>query len=259
MNEFFLAIKSCFQAPSYLSRYRLMWFLLIPFLLWILILSVMFWSGVELAEMLYEQIKAIAQNYALGQTLFSNTGFIVKWLVKLALWYLFWMYSRYVALALLGPALSMLSEKVEENYTKENHILLQKKSVPFFKSALRSLTISVKYAILETLLVALLSIMGLFLPFLGFVFFGLMLLVTWYFSGASVLDFVLERHVTDVKSTGEFLSEHRMFAVGIGLFYWACFSIPFISLFTGLVLGTVMSCVGTTVGYHRLSQTNNVH
>jgi uncharacterized protein involved in cysteine biosynthesis len=253
-KEFFSGVAYCFSSMGYLSRYRLTWFFVVPFIIWLILMVLMLWSGVELAVWLYESIKNFALHYEVGKNIFSSGGFLIKLLIKIFVWYIFWMYSRYLALAIMGPFLSWISEKVEEKYLSENNLTSARVKINFICSITRGLIVSLKYAFLETLFLVLLSLASMILPFMGLITFVLMLWVSWYFSGASVMDFVLERHITDVKQTEYFIKKNRYLIMGVGMFYWACFSVPIISLFTGLVFGTVMSVTGSTVAFHKLKE-----
>ncbi len=253
-KDFFSGVAFCFSSMGYLSRYRLTWFFVVPFIIWLLLMLFMLWSGVELAVWIYESIKNLALDYEWGIKVFSSGGFLIKLLIKIIVWYVFWMYSRYLALAIMGPFLSWLSEKVEEKYLSENNLTSERVKITLIRSITRGLIVSLKYAFLETLLLLFLSLISMIMPFLGLITFVLMLWVSWYFSGASVMDFVLERHITDVKQTEYFIKKNRNLILGVGMFYWACFSVPFISLFTGLIFGTVMSVTGATVAFHKLKE-----
>lgn len=253
-KDFFSGLAYCFSSIGYLSRYRLAWFFIVPLIIWLILMVLMLWSGVELAVWIYESIKNFAIHYEWGINLFSSGGFLIKVLIKIIVWYVFWMYSRYLALAIMGPLLSWLSEMVEEKYLSENNLKPLRVKTTLIRLIIRGIMISLKYALLETLFLVFLSLVSMMLPFLGFITFVLIMWVSWYFSGASVMDFVLERHITDVKQTEYFIKKNRYLIMGIGMFYWACFSVPFISLFTGLMFGTVMSVTGATVAFHKLKE-----
>lgn len=253
-KDFLSGVAYCFSSMGYLTRYRLTWFFVVPFIIWLIILVLMLWSGVELAVWVYESIKNFAMHYEWGINVFSSGGFLIKVLIKIIVWYVFWMYSRYLALAVMSPFLSWLSEKVEEKYLIENNLKPESVKVNLIRSMIRGIIISLKYAALETLFLLILSLVSFILPFLSLIIFVLVLMVSWYFSGASVMDFVLERHITAIKQTEYFIKKNRYLIMGIGMFYWACFSVPFISLFTGLLFGTVMSVTGATVAFHKLKE-----
>lgn len=252
IKDFFSGMAFCLSSLGYLNRYGLLWSFVVPFFAWLTVTAVMLWSGMELANFIYEGIKKIAKHYDAWPEVFSSGGFLIKLFIKITVWYVFWMYSRYVALAVLGPFLSWLSEKVEKNYLTENNLQLNLVKISFFYSFIRGISISLKYAFWETLWVILLSLMGMAWPFFGFIAFFFVLLVSWYFSGASVMDFVLERHSMDIKQTEHFIKKNRYVVIGLGMFYWASFSVPYISLFTGLIFGTIMSVTGATVAFHKL-------
>ncbi|AEE51720.1 EI24 domain-containing protein [Haliscomenobacter hydrossis] len=122
---------------------------------------------------------------------------------------------RNLVLALAGPFMSLLSERVE-------HHLRGEKSAPFSMSGflsdlLRGIRISIRLIVRELFFTVLLLLLGL-IPGLAMLTTPMIFIVQAYYAGAGNLDFALERHFR-VRDSVRFVRQNRGLAIGNGTVY----------------------------------------
>jgi len=250
LRDFFYGFFVCFRAPAFINKHRLNHIYLIPFLVWIILLILIIINSIHLSTLISETILQWLKSWDVN---FLNVDLLNKGIrifIRFFLMYLGWLYSRYLALLFLGPFMSWVSHKTEQ---KINVVIPQIKT-SFFTSVIRSARVALQYGISEMVFSLLFAFLGLIFPPFALISVPMIMLTSVYFSGLSVLDIVLERYAPDWNATRLYLSDLKMFALGLGCFYWLTFSIPWIGLFTGLILGIPLSTVGATIGFHTLME-----
>lgn len=164
----------------------------------------------------------------------SITGFVGGVMIAL----LGFIIYKNIIIALLGPFMSPLSEKVEA-YMIGNQPMPQ----PFWSTLVRGLRIGIRNVFREMLFMLPLLLLGLF-PLFSIFCTGAIFLIQAYYAGFGNFDFVMERHLSRRDSI-RFVRNNRGLAVGNG--------IPFI-LMLGVVVGIffapALSTIAATVAFH---------
>lgn len=261
-KDLFNAIANCFKSFGLLFEKGLWPYLFYPVLVWLLMWAGSVWLfanlSVAIAGYINEQLDfktipdsgswlSFAKPFLTGW--FST---ILTWIIKLALLFLSGTVSKYITLILLSPLLSLLSEAAEEKVKGTKYAF---NPTQFMKDVLRGITISLRNMLLEYAIIGLCFMITLIFPPLFFITAPFLLVVSWYFTGFTMLDYNFERHKMDISQSVTFTRGHRGTACGIGMVYWLCMLLPFI----GLMFGPVLAVIGACNSFLDLKQQHTEH
>ncbi|NQW42755.1 MAG: EI24 domain-containing protein [Bacteroidetes bacterium] len=135
--------------------------------------------------------------------------------------------SKYIVLIVLSPVFALLSEKVEEIVTG--------KIFPFnmsqlLKDILRGVIKALRNLFIEIGLIALFTLASFFAGTFNLLIVPILWLVSAYFYGFSMMDYVCERRKMSVSESVSFIRQNRGIALGNGLMYSVLYKIPFVGL-----------------------------
>lgn len=147
---------------------------------------------------------------------------------------------RNLVLAVAGPFMSLLSERVENRLRGQS-------SVPFKMSAFlsdmaRGIRIAIRLIVRELFFTIILFFLGL-IPGLALITTPLIFIVQAYYAGAGNLDFALERHYR-VRDSIRFVRQHRGLAIGNGTVYLLLL-LSVVGFLVALPLATIAATVET--------------
>lgn len=250
---FFKAIGNCFKGLGLIFEKGLWPYLFYPLILWLLMWvgSIWLFAGLasQFAEYLNEQLSfndipdsgswlSFAKPFLTGY--FS---FIIAWILKILFWFISSTFSKYLVLIFLSPLFALLSESAEEKINGSNY--------PFkFKQLIidifRGIGISLRNMLFEYLFIGLCFAVTLVFPPLAIVTGPLLLFVSWYFVGFTMLDYNFERHKMSISDSIKFTRKNKGLACGIGLVYAFFMILP---AFIGMMFGPILAVVGATVSF----------
>lgn len=262
-KDLFNATGNCFKSFNLLFDKGLWPYLFYPILAWLVM-----WAG---SVWLFAQLAIGIAGYVNEQLHFENipdsgswlsfakpllTGYfstILAWIIKLTLWFLSGTVSKYITLMLLSPLFSLLSEATEEKLTGLNYPF---NWAQFMKDIFRGIGISLRNMFLEYAIIAGCFIITLLFPPLFLITTPFLLLVSWYFTGFTMLDYNFERHRMSISQSVAFTRRHRGLACGIGMVYSLFMLLP---LFIGLMFGPVLAVIGACISFSELKQHSTTH
>jgi CysZ protein len=250
LRDMLAAMGDYFAAWSFMRRQRLMHFFVYPFLVSLLIQLVamkFLYSGVDwslqwLAGQLGFGFAEVDVSFweSLKDWLFTGARFMLTLVLKLYLFILLIRVNRYLTLAIIAPLLAIISEKTEQLLTGRDFPF---STTRFLGEVLRGIVITLRNGITEVVLVLLAFIAGLVFPpaapFLGV----LMFVVSAYFMGFGMMDYICERHGMGIATSVAYIRKQRHIAVGNGLAFILIFTIPFVGPVVAPVLGAVAACI----------------
>lgn len=163
--------------------------------------------------------------------------------LKIAIAYLLFTLNKYVVLVLLSPLMAYASEHAEEVITG--------RGFPFslarlLRDALRGSLLALRNAIIELLLHAGIWLVTLLLPFMVPISVVVLFLVSAYFYGFSMFDYVHERHGHGIGASTRAMHRELGAVVANG----ACFSLLMKVPLLGLLLAPGMGAVGAVLAMH---------
>lgn len=147
---------------------------------------------------------------------------------------------RNLVLALAGPFMSLLSERVENKLRGQSPVPF--KLSAFLGDMLRGIRIAIRLIVRELFFTSILFLLGL-IPGLAFFTTPLIFVVQAYYAGAGNIDFALERHYR-VRDSIRFVRAHRGLAIGNGTIYLLLL-LSVVGFLVALPLATIAATVET--------------
>ena len=112
------------------------------------------------------------------------------------------------------------------------------------KDIFRGIGISLRNMLLEYFMMALSFVVTVLFPPLIVITAPLLLFISWYFIGFTMLDYNFERHRMSISQSITFIRKHKGLACGIGAVYSFLMLLP---LFIGMMFAPVIAVVGATL------------
>lgn len=255
MRDFGLGLNGFFKAFGFCFRHGLWWMFLAPIALWVLLAYGMFHG----LEAITEAASAWAAGYLeIPMDASAETDWwadvrawingaresIVRWILRLAIGYLLFVANKYIVLVLLSPLLAYASEVTEEKITGRTFPFSFKQ---LMKDALRGALIAMRNGILELSITLVIWVASIFLPIITPISFILLFIVSAYFYGFSMFDYVFERRRMRIGESTRAVNSQ----LGAVLANGACFSLLMKIPLIGLMLAPVMASVGATIAVTR--------
>lgn len=165
---------------------------------------------------------------------------VVAWVLRIAVGYLLFVANKYIVLVLLSPLLAYASERAEE-------VLTGRRS-PFsfrqlMRDALRGALIALRNGILELAITAGICVLTFFVPLLVPVSFVLLFLVSAYFYGFSMFDYVYERRRMRIGESTRAVNRQAGAVIANGMLFSLLMKVPLV----GLMLAPVMASAGASI------------
>lgn len=257
-SGFFKAIGNCFKGFSFIFEKGLWSYLFYPVLVWLLmwIGSILFFSAfAEYLAGVFNSFFDASEIPESGDTLSflkpfltGYFSFIVKWVLKIVFWFLSGTLVKYITLIFLSPLFALLSESVEQKINSNNY--------PFNFSQLlkdigRGILMSLRNMFIEYLIIVGCFIVTLFFAPLAIITVPLLMLVSWFFLGFTMMDYNFERHKMSISQSVQFARKNKGLICGIGLVYSVFMLLP---LFLGIMFAPLLAVVGATISFLELKQ-----
>lgn len=254
---FFKGFGNCFKAFDTIFNKGLWPFLFYPLVIWALTWLLSIYGILVLADFASEAIKEwlsfenipdSGHWLSFAKPFLSGTiGFMAGLAIKIIFWFISGTITKYIILMVMSPLFALLSEKAEEKLTG--------KSFPFsfvqlLKDIVRGVLISLRNMCIELSIITIVSVITFFAPFIGILTAPLLLFVSWYFIGFTMMDYSCERHKLKIRESLRFIRSNMGLACGIGCVYWLFMNLPF---FTGDIIGMMfgpsLAVVGATLSF----------
>jgi CysZ protein len=254
IKGFRVGLKAFFDAIGFIFRNRLAHYFIYP-----LVLSILYWIGGlnligELVQHISDTINgrfdiepsAVEEGkfsflWELWETLkgWYNNGYtvIIGLLIRLAMWLLLLMVSKYILLAVLSPVLALLSERTEEIVTGNKYPF---NLVQLIKDSSRGVLVAIRNLFAELGLLLILWIITLFLPFLAPFSAIISLLLGAFYYGFSMIDYINERRKMGLKEGFSYIRSKRGMTIALGLGIALGMTIPVI----GFIIASFTSIIG---------------
>jgi CysZ protein len=229
MSAYGRAVQLCFQ-------YRLWVYFLVPALLCMLLGGGMIYGIWLVSDDLASWMIGFWP-FNWGKTWVDNVAQVFGGLAVGAFGFVIF---RNLVLALAGPFMSLLSERVENRLRGQNSAAFSLSA--FLSDMLRGIRIALRLIVRELFFTTVLFLLGL-IPGLAFFTAPLIFIMQAYYAGAGNLDFALERHYR-VRESIRFVRQHRGLAIGNGLVY-LCLLLSVVGFLVALPLGTIAATVET--------------
>lgn len=244
------------------------WMFLVPVLLWVLLAFGLF----QLLQGPAEHLSAwLAARFDIplepGRTdwwtdikAFLNGAreWIMGAILKLAIAYLLFIANKYIVLILLSPLLAYASERTEE--------IITGRTFPFswsqlLKDALRGALIAFRNGMMELGATAVIGLLTLLLPVLAPLSLLLVLLISAYFYGFSMFDYVFERRRMRIGESVRAVNDRLGSVLANGILFSLVMKLPLLGMMFAPVMASIGAVLATVRKEHELAVVDlqNVH
>ena len=216
---------TCFFRGIGFSLYRFGLWYFIPLILWFILV---FGLTFQLSDFLLPYVFDLIE-YTTGIDLTQNSDlsdwkeilkFSFQWglivIVYVFFWYVLSRYMKYVVLILLSPLFAYLSERTEEILTGKTYPFEFKQLV---KDSIRGAGIATRNLLIETLFMAICSIISFFFPVVSPFTLTFLFLVNSYFMAFNFFDYVAERKRMNIQESIRYMRANFSTLMGFGVAY----------------------------------------
>jgi CysZ protein len=243
-----------FRAFGFAFSNGMGWMFLVPLVLWVLLAFGMY----HVLEASTQQLGAWMASYLEVPVQADDAGWwhdfkawvngarevVVSWMLRLAIGYLLFVANKYIVLVLLSPLLAYASERAEEVVTG--------RTFPFsfaqlMKDALRGALIAVRNGVLELAITVGVWVLTLFLPIVVPFSFIILFVVSSYFYGFSMFDYINERRRLRIGESVRAVNSQAGAVIANGMLFSLFMKVPIV----GLMLAPVMASVGAVLATAR--------
>lgn len=260
-NDLIKGFVNCFKAFQFIFDKGLWPYIFFPIIAWLLMWAGSIWIFAKIATYIASYINSLlnAENIPDSGSVLSFlkpflTGYfsvIIAWILKLLFWFMSGTFSKYITLIILSPIFSKLSEETEQKINQTNYPF---NFSQFIKDIGRGILISIRNMLIEYFYLAICFIITLIFPPLAIVTTPLLILISWYYTGFTMLDYNFERHKMSISQSSVFIKKNAGLACGIGLVYSLFMLLP---LFLGIMFGPILAVVGATISFLEIKKSNN--
>jgi len=233
-DDFFRAISLQFRAVRFIIDHHMAWTLFVPFILFIVLSIVGFYSFGELAALLSDHV--LGFEVPLLAVLLRILFFII-----IGLW------GGYVVVIVMSPFLAYVSETTEKilNHNDYPFDLGQ-----FCIDVVRGIALAIRNSLME-IVVGFVLFLCTFIPIAGpFLSLGigsiLVFLVSAYFYGFSFMDYTNERRKFTVHQSVNWVKSRKGTACGHGCVFALSLYVPIIGPFLSAIVA-IISTVAATI------------
>jgi CysZ protein len=216
---------TCFFRGIGFSLYRFGLWYFIPLILWFILV---FGLTFQLSDFLLPYVFDLIE-YTTGIDLTQNSDlsdwkeilkFSFQWglivIVYVFFWYVLSRYMKYVVLILLSPLFAYLSERTEEILTGKTYPFEFKQLV---KDSIRGAGIATRNLLIETVFMAICSIISFFFPVVSPFTLTFLFLVNSYFMAFNFFDYVAERKRMNIQESIRYMRANFSTLMGFGVAY----------------------------------------
>lgn len=161
-------------------------------------------------------------------------------ILKGAILYLWMKINKYVVLIVLSPLFAIISEKTDTILTGTEFKTTVKE---FISDIFRGVRIAIRNFFIEMSLIILGTILSFFVPLLSPFIALFLFIVSAYYYGFSMMDYIAERRRMNIKESVRFIRQRKGMAIGNGTAYLVLAFIPFL----GIIFAPIMAAVSATI------------
>jgi CysZ protein len=248
--NFKIGFKTYSEAHRMVIKYRLWPYVLMPAIInlgMMLLLVFVGWHYIGLlSEWIFKVTGLASEPAGFFKYLLIGFKYLIKLIFYLALFFIYSSVYRYIVLAIVSPALAILSEKTDKIITGINYPF---RLGQFLKDVWRGIRIVMRNIFVELGITILLFFIGM-LPVIGWITPVVMFFVTCYYYGFSMIDYSNERAKLSIRESVRFVRKNRGMAVANGMvFYFIFFFIPVV----GFMVAPAYSVIAATIAVSKVT------
>lgn len=241
-QQFGLGIKTYGKAISFVFEKGL-W---VYFIYTILIALLLALGGLTLIHNLSDWLENWIMSYVTTDSengIFHFLGSALQVLLsvglKILFFFVFSTFNKYILLIIMSPIMALLSERTEEIITGKVYPF---NLGQFLKDIWRGVMIAIRNMFIEFGFIFL-GFFVVWIPIIGWVAALFLIIVSYYFYGFSMIDYVSERRRMGISQSVSFVRQHKGLAIGNGFIFALVFAIPFVGGMIAAVIAPVAACI----------------
>lgn len=241
LKEINFTFNNYMKAFRFIGRNNLKKFYLIPGIINIVLITLFYFLSRFIGGALVEFAGKL-----LGGDLNSFIQFILKFIIYLTIFAVYYLVYKTLILIVLSPFLSYISERTESILTGKEFNFSFKENLYFIK---RGIAVTVKSFLREFVMTCIILLLF-FIPLVNTAIPVLLFMVQSYYIGFSFIDYTLERH--DFQTGTDVIRKNPIFFLINGGLFTILLFIPLIGIF----IAPLATVVATTTGTLELIEEN---
>ncbi|MEI6857790.1 EI24 domain-containing protein [Psychrilyobacter sp.] len=234
LKEINYTFNNYMKAFKFIGQNKLKKFYLIPGIINIILATLFYFLSKFVGGTLVE-----FANNLLGGNLNSFIQFILKFIIYLTIFAVYYLIYKTLILIILSPFLSYISERTESIITGNEFNFSFKQNLYFIK---RGIVVTLKSFLREFIMTCLILLLF-FIPLVNAVIPILLFMVQSYYIGFSFIDYTLERH--DFQTGTDIIRKNTIFFLINGGLFTILLFIPLIGIFIAPLVTAVATTTGT--------------
>ncbi|MCS5421594.1 MULTISPECIES: EI24 domain-containing protein [Psychrilyobacter] len=222
------------KAFKFIGQNNLKKYYLIPGIINIILITLFYFLSKFIGGALVE-----FANNLLGGDLNSFIQFILKFIIYLTIFAVYYLLYKTLILIVLSPFLSYISERTESIITGKEFNFSFKENLYFVK---RGIIVTTK-SFLRELVMTCIILLLFFIPLVNTIIPILLFMVQSYYIGFSFIDYTLERH--DFQTGTDVIRQNPIFFLINGGLFTILLFVPLIGIFVAPLVTVVATTTGT--------------
>lgn len=235
MKSLKFIFKGYLKAFQVIEDAKLKKFYFLPGIISLVLFFIFYWVSTRISFSFYGYFEKVlkVQNYV------SLAKILIKILVWIIGFLIYFLLYKSFTLIVLSPILGYVSEKTEVSYTGKEFQFTFKDNMRFIW---RGIKVACRSLLVELLCLGIIVLMS-FIPILNILTPLLLFVLQSYFTGASLVDYTLERKKYNSMESYRFLSKHFFFTTVNGIIFTLLLLIPVLGFFVAPLISTVGSTI----------------
>jgi len=252
-TNFSLGFNTFGDAHKLIVKHRLWGYVLLPGVINIILFGIIFtlawFYSSSVSDWLFDLLGLNNKPEGFLKYLFIFIRFILNFLFQFLIILLYFATYKYIVLMIMSPILALLSEKTEKLITGKEFPFRFKQLV---KDIIRGNLLVIRNITIELLATLLLFFIG-YIPIIGYLAPIVLLMISFYFFGFSMIDYSSERHKLSIRESVKYVRANKGFAIANGCVFYLLLLIPVL----GLLIAPAYSIIAATIGVDKINNTNS--
>jgi CysZ protein len=241
-RQFYDGCKSYIKATELVFSSSLWVYLLYPLAMYIVIylMGIIFLNGlVSKIPGFFASLVLSESSPEIMKNLINAFFYIFSFLLRMYVFFFTATLSKYIVLIIMSPVMAVLSMRTEKIITGTNYSVSRRQ---FFQNIVRGILIALRNMALQLSLI-IISFVVIWIPVIGWVFPIFILILSYYFYGFSMIDYVSERRNRNVSQSIKYVRSNKGMVIGNGFVFSLLFNIPIVGLILSTVISPVAACI----------------
>lgn len=233
-KQFIGAIKAYGKAINFVFSNNLWIYFIYPIVISALLIFVAF----TFSSIIQDKIDLMVGTIGSG-AIYEAIHSVLSFFLKIVLGLILSIFGKYALLILMSPIMALLSAKTEEIITGKKFPF---DSSQFMKDILRGILIVLRNMLIQ-LGITILCFTLIWIPLVGWFVSIFLFIISYYFYGFSMIDYVSERRKLNISKSASFVRKNKGMAMGNGFMFTLIFAIPYVGGVFASVLAPIAACI----------------